>query len=1106
MNHKNQQPHYGMRKLSVGFVSCLLGFSMVAGLLPTNVYALSESKGEEYSTNMATQAIVYQSMNHRHVDTKSSASSDTEKEIKNSLEYNQKKCSIKWKRLKKTVSDIDGISINGRSLRKGSSDEYLREGYYFYEKGKIYINPGLRLGDKVEIKVKGKNHNFEYKQGRLYPFQKPQAEGMPEYMISSDGYGKFVWKLVERKTVDGLSINGNSFRKVEKYKYLKDGRFYQENDRIYFSPRLKGNANIDIKIGNKTYKFTLKDGVVKPRQNSQTDVDATSEATQKYESSRNGYGKITWDLFTKIHIEAISINNRHLNRVNDDKDLSDGHYYLNGKTMYIRPRLRNGDEINIKIEREFIKLRYNDGKLDILFVIKKPKDKIKVGNIKELTRKEKEKILSEIKKLNPKATVTFNPEDKPEYAMLYFSNNSRGAIRLLDILVEEEKTDLTNVKEEAKATIDLLDELTKDEKTEAKTSIDDAKDKDAVDKVLEQAQQTNTDRVNAKDALKQAKEAAKKEVDSLPYLGKQSKDDFKGQVDKSGTVGEVDNIVIKAKEQNAEAKKALDEKKESGKKEIDNLPNLNEDKKKDFKDKIDEASDEGTVDKIVNEAKEKNKKSTEDEDLADLDEVNKAKEELQKYMKSVDEKVLDSESIEFKGNDRKEAKDAVQKAKDLLAKDKITKKELKFIQSIPYREVNGKKTGLFRKFTKKALVNYKVEGDRDQINPHNNKKYVALKNNEIKIQSNLKGAKKIGENEKAFFKLNYVTNEQYAAHNNVAKPMAVSFRSAQVDAASTATPKYKKQEVPRENYEVKAVDGGYEITIKQLPENVKYIKPIVYVKFADQTYFENGDMVAVTAAVEPNSEDQTPVIPSKPDVSHESGSSSTDSGYIFLEPVATVQRESSKPSEPTKQAEAPKAKHGAYIYGYGDDCFRPNGKISRAEAASMIAYLAGLDMNQKDKANFADTPSAWYNAAINAMVKNNLMLADKNGNFRPNEPITRAEFARALAGIDKKSDRVASFTDVKGHEFEDAINQAFGNGHIVGYPDGTFRPDGAITRAEAVTILNHFDGRSMDKQDLQKIRMNFKSFKDVEERHWAYVQILLAANNFQEMKNALGNR
>ena len=600
---------------------------------------------------------------------------------------------------------------------------------------------------------------------------------------------------------------------------------------------------------------------------------------------------------------------------------------------------------------------------------------------------------------------------------------------------------LNEKKKSGKNDIDNLPNLNEDEKKGFKDQINQASDEGAVDKIVNEA------KVQADEALKQAKDKAKKEIDNLSYLGKEAKDDFIGQVDKATTKGEVDNIVIKAKEQNAEAKKALDEKKESGKKEIDNLPNLNEDKKKDFKDKIDEASDEGTVDKIVNEAKEKNKKSTEDEDLADLDEVNKAKEELQTYMKSMDEKVLDNVSIEFKGNDRKEAKEAVQRAKDLLAKEKITKDELKFIQSIPYREVNGKKTGLFRKFTKKALVNYKVEGDRDQINPHNNKKYVALKNNEIKIQSNLKGAKKIGENEKAFFKLNYVTNEQYAAHNNVARPMAVSFRSAQVDAASTATPKYKKQEVPRENYEVKAVDGGYE-----------------------------------------------------------SGSSSTDSGYIFLEPVATVQRESSKPSEPTKQAEAPKAKHGAYIYGYGDDCFRPNGKISRAEAASMIAYLAGLDMNQKDKANFADTPSAWYNAAIKAMVKNNLMLADKNGNFRPDEPITRAEFARALAGIDKKSDRVASFTDVKGHEFEDAINQAFGNGHIVGYPDGTFRPDGAITRAEAVTILNHFDGRSMDKQDLQKIRMNFKSFKDVEERHWAYVQILLAANNFQEMKNALGNR
>ena len=115
-----------------------------------------------------------------------------------------------------------------------------------------------------------------------------------------------------------------------------------------------------------------------------------------------------------------------------------------------------------------------------------------------------------------------------------------------------------------------------------------------------------------------------------------------------------------------------------------------------------------------------------------------------------------------------------------------------------------RKPAFLGNLTKQALVDYEVLGTRDQLNPHNTKKYVALKDNKIKIRSNLVGAGKIGENDKAFFKLNYVTKADYAAHDNEAKPMVVSFRSAQVDAASSATPKYKKQEVPRGDYEVKA--------------------------------------------------------------------------------------------------------------------------------------------------------------------------------------------------------------------------------------------------------------------------------------------------------------
>ena len=868
-------------------------------------------------------------------------------------------------------------------------------------------------------------------------------------------------------------------------------------------------------------------------------VDAKSSATSKEEIKEKRESvkyqakqhRIFWDSYTDhAHgvVNQVWINKTKLKKVDHIQnwkgilEYRNSYCYEKGK-IHISEELNSGDIVNIVINGKSNGFKYLGGK-DLtpledkeLFPPKKPKNKIKVDNPSKLSEEDKSKIKEEIKKLNPEADVSISKDNQ---VILNYPDGSQTKFPVGEVTEEDQAAAEEAAAEKAVSDLEKTGaEITDDKISDAQGKINQVKDQDKKQNLQDRLNKVKEEKAK-KDAEAAAEAAAEKAVSDLEKTGAEITDDkisdAQGKIEqvqdqdkKQGLQDRLNKVKDDKAKKDAEAaalaaaEKAVSDLEKPGAtvtdEKITDVQALinkvqDENKKKDLQDRLDKVKEE------------KAKKDAEDEDLADRDEVTKAKKELKTYMKSMDEKVLDSESIEFKGNDRKDAKDAVQKAKDLLAKEKITKKELKFIQSIPYREVNGKKTGLFRKFTKKALVNYKVEGDRDQINPHNNKKYVALKNNEIKIQSNLKGAKKIGENEKAFFKLNYVTNEQYAAHNNVAKPMAVSFRSAQVDAASTATPKYKKQEVPRENYEVKAVDGGYEITIKQLPENVKYIKPIVYVKFADQTYFENGDMVAVTAAVEPNSEDQTPVIPSKPDVSHESGSSSTDSGYIFLEPVATVQRESSKPSEPTKQAEAPKAKHGAYIYGYGDDCFRPNGKISRAEAASMIAYLAGLDMNQKDKANFADTPSAWYNAAINAMVKNNLMLADKNGNFRPNEPITRAEFARALAGIDKKSDRVASFTDVKGHEFEDAINQAFGNGHIVGYPDGTFRPDGAITRAEAVTILNHYDGRSMDKQDLQKIRMNFKSFKDVEERHWAYVQILLAANNFQEMKDALGNR
>uniref|UniRef100_UPI00288B7291 S-layer homology domain-containing protein n=1 Tax=Peptoniphilus duerdenii TaxID=507750 RepID=UPI00288B7291 len=205
-----------------------------------------------------------------------------------------------------------------------------------------------------------------------------------------------------------------------------------------------------------------------------------------------------------------------------------------------------------------------------------------------------------------------------------------------------------------------------------------------------------------------------------------------------------------------------------------------------------------------------------------------------------------------------------------------------------------------------------------------------------------------------------------------------------------------------------------------------------------------------------------------------------------------------KPATPAEpKVEYERGLHRKYLYGYKDHTVRPEGLITRAEAAALIARLAELDMSNNMKPNFKDTKSAWYNTAINAVVAKNLMFADKDGDFRPNEPITRGEFARALFFIDKKNNAVAPFADVKGHAYEEAINQAYGNDRIKGYPDGTFKPDATITRAEAATILNNYADRNVTFKGMVEVHKDVVKFTDINESHWAYYEIMEAANTHE---------
>ena len=186
--------------------------------------------------------------------------------------------------------------------------------------------------------------------------------------------------------------------------------------------------------------------------------------------------------------------------------------------------------------------------------------------------------------------------------------------------------------------------------------------------------------------------------------------------------------------------------------------------------------------------------------------------------------------------------------------------------------------------------------------------------------------------------------------------------------------------------------------------------------------------------------------------------------------------------------------HDQYIFGYPDDTIRPDGDMTRAEAIAVVARLQKLDLSDKSSKIYKDTKAdMWYNGAINAAFKEGYLLEKEGENVRPNDKITRAELAELISHIDKKNNAIAPFDDVKGHKFEAAINQAYGNERIKGYPDGTFKPDNFITRAEVATMLNKLYDRYPDKNFIDANQNLVHNYKDMSYKgHWGYYELVEA--------------
>ncbi len=186
--------------------------------------------------------------------------------------------------------------------------------------------------------------------------------------------------------------------------------------------------------------------------------------------------------------------------------------------------------------------------------------------------------------------------------------------------------------------------------------------------------------------------------------------------------------------------------------------------------------------------------------------------------------------------------------------------------------------------------------------------------------------------------------------------------------------------------------------------------------------------------------------------------------------------------------------HKAYMNGYPDGTFGPERTITRAEAAQLLYGLLD-DKTGGYSVYFTDVDNgAWYAEAVKVLSSKGI-IAGSNGMFEPDRPVTRAEFAAMaarFAGEDGKGVNV--FSDVFADEwYYGAVSCAAQNGWISGYPDGTFRPQNSITRAEAVTIVNKMLGRAPDEYYIYSNRYILNRFTDVSEDFWGYYQIIESA-------------
>lgn len=253
---------------------------------------------------------------------------------------------------------------------------------------------------------------------------------------------------------------------------------------------------------------------------------------------------------------------------------------------------------------------------------------------------------------------------------------------------------------------------------------------------------------------------------------------------------------------------------------------------------------------------------------------------------------------------------------------------------------------------------------------------------------------------------------------------------------------------------------------------------------------ETGEALTAAGIAEPEETDPVDTDPVETDPV---GTDPVDTDPVETDPDETdpIETDPVETTEPTPEPHDETHQH--YINGYDNGTFMPSKVLSRAEMAQIFYNLGDYEDGESV---FPDVPDdAWYAKAINALAAAGLVEGSDGGNYNPLDPVTRAQFVTVLsrmAGI-TAAEHDATFPDVP-KDFWGCPYVAIAQeqGWVEGFPDGTFKPNQPLSRAEAVTMLNRFLGRIPDEAYIDQCE-NLRFFPDVQPSDWFYYHVMEAS-------------